>query len=42
MNTEQLVTPGAISAKMISLFVFIVLEIVCNTMTFFYDMSNNE
>ena len=42
MNTEELINPGAISSKIFSLLIFIFLEIVCNTLTFFYDATGER
>ena len=42
MNTEETINPGSISSKIYSLFIFIFLEIVANTLTFFYDATNER
>lgn len=42
MNSDQLVTASSISSKIYTFFVFVTLEIVCNSLTFFYDINGDE
>lgn len=42
MNTDQIVTSGSISTKIIIFFVLMGLEIICNSITFFYNPGNKS
>lgn len=41
MNTDQLVTASSVSSKIYTFFVFVIVEIICNTLTFFYDVNGD-
>lgn len=42
MSTNELVTPGSITSKIITFFIFIAIEIIANTITFFFDASPHK
>jgi len=42
MNTDQLVTASSISSKIYTFFIFITIEIICNSITFYYDMFGDN
>ena len=42
MNTDSIVTASSISSKIIALFIFIMVEIICNTLSFFLDINGKD
>ena len=39
MNTDEIVTAGSISSKIYAFFILVAVEIICNSLTFFYNLS---
>ena len=39
MNTDEIVTASSISSKIYTFFLVVVVEIVCNSISFFYNLS---
>ena len=39
MNTDEIVTASSISFKIYTFFVVVLIEIICNALSFFYNMS---
>lgn len=42
MNSDQLVTASAISSKIYIFFIFAVVEIICNSISFFFDINGEN
>jgi hypothetical protein len=36
------VTPGSISTKIITFFIILAIEVICNIIAFFYDGTTND
>ena len=41
MNTDQIVTASSISSKIVAFFIFSAIEIICNTLSFFLNLTEN-
>ncbi len=42
MNTDQIVTAGSISSKIIAFFIFTAIEVICNSVVFFKNLNANN
>ena len=42
MNTDQIVTSGSISSKIIGYFIFVMVEVICNTIAFFVNLKQDN
>ena len=42
MKTDEIVTSGSISSKIYVFFILVILEIVCNSITFFVDLNGQN
>jgi len=42
MNTEELLEAGAIGGKMVSIFIFILLDVICNSIVILCDFNKDH